>query len=668
MFDSDTLPTMFDHSTRSPILFPTGLFRRPFRNKRTAFSLARAGLAIGMIFWGAVCSCNAGVTYPKAPEGGQQIVHDNVGSILRAQPGFFGGLHIEDLTIADPYLSYGVDLNDLASGHLLSAANPWCWRYLLIKGNSAVGDVLLNIEKDGKPPDFNSVEQPFSPNAPLEALRIAEKLPQIKKQDYELRYLDIIHHYMAIWLHGKSDDIIIPIPLTFAPLKAYQPYSEAEIIKLLQKEAQSEQEMYKNDNGENGGKGGSASPQPADNKTSSTNSTNDWQTKTIASEADLDRVIALLQKPATRFDAFMALLEFAGYPRGNKNSNDPKVNALHDRAIDAIHTCPDMDAVVAAMIDRLKKPEDRLPMLRALLEFSGGFGVMPGFSAPSTPLEVSMAKAQQAVDEALDVPTVETALADADWLLRITAVGHFGNPPTPTSEWERLLPQMEKLAVNDDSAIRSAADEKLSGFPGTKQFLAGRLANETSPDVILELLRDRNVGNKLNDRFLELFVPLLSNPEEKVREDALIFVEWNSHRAPMLQFSFGMDVFDRVIASTQAKSAKERWAAAGALTEIRQLDANRSREAFLNLANDPDEDVRSNVAAGLAGQYERDDVKQTIANLLKDKSPVVKFMTILAAGPQKYIPELEALSKGPDLVTADLATQKLKELANAKKN
>jgi hypothetical protein len=149
-------------------------------------------------------------------------------------------------------------------------------------------------------------------------------------------------------------------------------------------------------------------------------STNDWQTKTIASGADLDRVIAQLQKPATRFDAFLALLEFAGYPRGNISSENLKVNALHKKAIDAMQTCPDLDAVIATM-------------LRALLECSGGFGGVPGYSA-STPLEKLMAKAKQAVNDALDVPTVATALMDSDWLLRLTAVEHFGNPPAQTSE------------------------------------------------------------------------------------------------------------------------------------------------------------------------------------------------------------------------------------------
>ena len=402
-------------------------------------------------------------------------------------------------------------------------------------------------------------------------------------------------------------------------------------------------------------------------------SANVWQTKTIASEADLDRVIAQLQNPATRFDAFQALLEFAGYPRGNTDSGDLKVNTLHEKAIHAMHACPGLDEVIATMIDRLKEPDGRLPMLRALLSFSEpGLQVgSGGTTTGSRSLDELITKAYQAANAAFDPPTVEKALLDSDWLLRITAVRNFGNPPgiTPaqTSEWERLLPQMEKLAVDDDSSIRGAADAKLLWFPGTKKFLAGRLTNETSPDVILELLRNLNV-KELHFRFLPLFVPLLSNPDEKVREDALLFVGFNSQRAPMLQFAFGMDVFDRVIACTQAKTAKERAAAAYALTDIRQLDANRSREAFLNLANDPDEDVRWRVAWGLDNQLDREDVKRAVAVLLKDKSSGVRLETILAVGPQKFIPELEALSKGSDLRVAEEATEKLNQLAKEKKN
>jgi len=72
----------------------------------------------------------------------------------------------------------------------------------------------------------------------LEALRIAEQLPQIKKQDYEVRRLDspgIL--FVAVWLHSKSDDMIIPLPPTFGRWNAYQLYSEKQMVKLLKPEA-----------------------------------------------------------------------------------------------------------------------------------------------------------------------------------------------------------------------------------------------------------------------------------------------------------------------------------------------------------------------------------------------------------------------------------------------
>jgi hypothetical protein len=75
-----------------------------------------------------------------------------------------------------------------------------------------------------------------------------------------------------------------------------------------------------------------------------------------------------------------------------------------------MHACPGLDAVVATMIDRLNKPDDRLSMLRALLAFSGGVGLAPEFNfAPRTPLEKLLAQAQQSINESFDVPTVENA-------------------------------------------------------------------------------------------------------------------------------------------------------------------------------------------------------------------------------------------------------------------
>ena len=104
---------------------------------------------------------------------------------------------------------YGIVLTNLVSNKFLSAA-------------AASGDFSGDA---------------FNKKIP-EALQMAEQLPQVKKQDYEPRLLDIAPIlFVAVWLHGEKDDIIIPLPPTFERWNAYQPYSEKEILKLLIPEA-----------------------------------------------------------------------------------------------------------------------------------------------------------------------------------------------------------------------------------------------------------------------------------------------------------------------------------------------------------------------------------------------------------------------------------------------
>lgn len=181
---------------------------------------------------------HAAIVYPKAPDGGRQLVHEYVGPLLRAHPDAgvsVRGVQIQDLTIADPSRWYGVGATDLASGRLLSAAKSNSWRYPLIYGTNAVGVAqLIADEKTGKALKCIAL---YQTDYSGEALQAAEQLPQVKKQNYELRFLDapaVLFH--AIWLHGESDDIIIPFPDTWKRWNC-QPYSERQMIKLLKPEA-----------------------------------------------------------------------------------------------------------------------------------------------------------------------------------------------------------------------------------------------------------------------------------------------------------------------------------------------------------------------------------------------------------------------------------------------
>jgi hypothetical protein len=185
-------------------------------------------------------NCNAAIIFPKAPEGGQQIAHEGVAWILQTNPSFLGGARIEELTIADPHQNYNAKSQDVTSGNLLSAAKPATryWRYFVMHGTNAVGVAGLKAdEKAGKALKFVELDPPTAAAKLLIARRKAEELPQVKKQDYEFRYLNLAPiSFFAVWLHGESDDIIIPLPPTWGRWNAYQPYSESQITELLKKD------------------------------------------------------------------------------------------------------------------------------------------------------------------------------------------------------------------------------------------------------------------------------------------------------------------------------------------------------------------------------------------------------------------------------------------------
>jgi hypothetical protein len=193
------------------------------------------GLALVLSGYG-----RAAIVHPKAPEGGREIVSAQVLPKLQRNVSFPEGFHVEDLTIAEPCRDYAVGFTNVTAGQLLSAATPAAWRYLIIHGTNAIGAAeLIADETNGNSLKYHRLDLGDFSDETLEALRMAEQLPQVKKQDYEPRRLEITSlHFVAVWLHGESDDIIMPLPNTYGRWNAYQPYSEKEMIKLLKPAAE----------------------------------------------------------------------------------------------------------------------------------------------------------------------------------------------------------------------------------------------------------------------------------------------------------------------------------------------------------------------------------------------------------------------------------------------
>jgi HEAT repeat protein len=278
-------------------------------------------------------------------------------------------------------------------------------------------------------------------------------------------------------------------------------------------------------------------------------------------------------------------------------------------------------------------------------------------------------KAADALNRTVDIQTISRALDSPERHVQYWAIVHFGSSELSEEKqrlWLPLLPKLEKLAVAGDASIRDAADQKLGDFPQGRDFLARRVELETSPDILMRLLYQAQEPKEFNQRFVARLYSLLMHRDANVRHDALLFIGFNGSRAPMWRFTYDKRIFDRVIELAQSESTNERSDAAYALTEIRVLDLDDSRRAFLRMATDPSSDVRWRVAFGLKEQLERADVQRVIAALLEDKVPSVRYMTILAVGPEKHVKELEQLTQCGDRQVAEWATAKLTQIMEGK--
>jgi hypothetical protein len=330
---------------------------------------------------------------------------------------------------------------------------------------------------------------------------------------------------------------------------------------------------------------------------------------------------------------------------------------------------PNEMAKVIALLDR---PETRLQAIARLIRFASlKLYLIPSITFISEPgIDALQQQAADAVRKQITIETIGEALDSTDPRLQFWCVFFWrGDPDLQNNDsdgWMALLPKIEKLAVAGNETARDMAIQRLQRFPEYHEFLDGRIDVETSPEILMRLVY-RTEKAEFSKQLNALLLKLLKDVNCEVRHRALLFIGFNSNRAPMWQIDFDSSIFDATVELTTSESAKERAAAAYALTEIRKLDMRRSRESFLQMAEDDSEDVRWRIAWGLTDQLGREDVQAVIADLLKDPSPLVRYMTILAVGPEKHLKELKALAQGTDPKVSTWASEKLKQLSEARK-
>jgi hypothetical protein len=169
------------------------------------------------------------ITFPKAPEGGQRIVHEFISHTLLAGPCILKNAEIEDLTIVNPHQAYTLVQGEKTSRMTLSTANPNLWQYFIMRGDEAIALARLKVAGG-----ILKVTELQTPATGLNlALKKAQRLPQVGIRDYEFRFLNIRPFLCAAWIYNAFDNIFYLLPPTYKRFDTNTPYSEDRFIEIL---------------------------------------------------------------------------------------------------------------------------------------------------------------------------------------------------------------------------------------------------------------------------------------------------------------------------------------------------------------------------------------------------------------------------------------------------
>ena len=141
-----------------------------------------------------------------------------------------------NINLAAPHPVFDLQLDQLAAGAGLGAAKPAGWRFLIMRGQAAIGSAEVVVDVGGAASQVSALNTgPFVASTER-GIRSAERLPQVEHGSFELRLLRIPALYiLALWLKNTSDasDIIIPLPPAPRYVEQGHPYGPAEFLQRL---------------------------------------------------------------------------------------------------------------------------------------------------------------------------------------------------------------------------------------------------------------------------------------------------------------------------------------------------------------------------------------------------------------------------------------------------
>ena len=188
---------------------------------------------------------------PAPPEEGQKILDCYLPvTFSRDTPEnreVLQGIDVSHIRASQAHQSYFVELGEVARGHILPAAELTLWRYIVRVDSRVIADANLYIDRKG---DLHFAAVGYGPiaNATVRAVEWLRTHPLVKAKEYELRSLEIpALHYVAIWLRGATDSLIIAIEPTPRRLRSFGELTlltERELTGLLQPAAAEAMRRY----------------------------------------------------------------------------------------------------------------------------------------------------------------------------------------------------------------------------------------------------------------------------------------------------------------------------------------------------------------------------------------------------------------------------------------
>lgn len=120
------------------------------------------------------------------------------------------------LSLAAPHPVYNLSLDDVGSSDPLAKTNLTAWGYVILDGEQTVATAEALQSMGKKKPVFSHTHEGPSVASFGEAISLAEKLPELENDSYELAVLRIPALYVtALWLkgaqRGTADDLFIPL-------------------------------------------------------------------------------------------------------------------------------------------------------------------------------------------------------------------------------------------------------------------------------------------------------------------------------------------------------------------------------------------------------------------------------------------------------------------------